>query len=222
MTKAITRRKPTQSRAKATVESIVTVAGQVLAEEGFGAFTMRRVAARAGVSVGSIYDYFPSRAALIYGLYEKRLSRKLKLFDEKLLKRQGPVGEKLVGYYQALMAEGLVSDLDLALRDARDRDADVSALVAKFEKALLDKYKTFLRRHSAGLSAVEASAYAKSNLAMEHAVMKLAKELKPGEAQIVARLQLNVTFDLMQDAGLDLPSDFRARLGDLFASRPPS
>ncbi|QDX80522.1 hypothetical protein B9N43_04190 [Denitratisoma sp. DHT3] len=59
------RRLPTQRRAKHTVDSMLTAARELLAEGGATAVTTRNVAERAGVSVGSLYEYFPNREAIL-------------------------------------------------------------------------------------------------------------------------------------------------------------
>lgn len=61
------RKQPQQRRSRATVDKILAAAAQVLAEEGDGA-TTDRIAARAGVSIGSLYQYFPNKDALLLEL----------------------------------------------------------------------------------------------------------------------------------------------------------
>ncbi len=65
------RKKPTQARAGATVDAIVEAAAQVLQKEGEEGFTTARVAERAGVSIGSIYQYFPNKDAILLALLRK-------------------------------------------------------------------------------------------------------------------------------------------------------
>ncbi|MBM9459535.1 TetR/AcrR family transcriptional regulator [Nocardioides sp. zg-536] len=59
------RKSPRQARAKETVERIVTAGRAVLVEDGYDAFSTNRVAARAQVSPGSLYQYFPDKAAIL-------------------------------------------------------------------------------------------------------------------------------------------------------------
>ncbi|MDP3858664.1 MAG: TetR/AcrR family transcriptional regulator [Stagnimonas sp.] len=59
------KKQPTQGRAKATVEALLDSAAQLLASEGYAAVSTNRVAERAGVSIGSLYEYFPNKQALI-------------------------------------------------------------------------------------------------------------------------------------------------------------
>ena len=62
------RKEPQQGRSASLVEAVLDAAVQVLAAEGAQRFTVARVAERAGVSVGSVYQYFPNKAAILFRL----------------------------------------------------------------------------------------------------------------------------------------------------------
>jgi AcrR family transcriptional regulator len=62
------RKRPKQARSSELVAAILQAAVQVLAKEGAQRFTTARVAERAGVSVGSLYQYFPNKAAILFRL----------------------------------------------------------------------------------------------------------------------------------------------------------
>ncbi len=62
------RKSPKQARSNDLVAAILEAAIQVLAQEGAQRFTTTRVAERAGVSVGSIYQYFPNKASILFRL----------------------------------------------------------------------------------------------------------------------------------------------------------
>lgn len=62
------RKQPKQARSTELVEAILEAAVQVLAREGAQRFTTARVAERAGVSIGSLYQYFPNKAAILFRL----------------------------------------------------------------------------------------------------------------------------------------------------------
>jgi len=62
------RKQPKQARSTELVAVILEAALHVLAEEGAHRFTTTRVAERAGVSVGSLYQYFPNKAAILFRL----------------------------------------------------------------------------------------------------------------------------------------------------------
>jgi AcrR family transcriptional regulator len=62
------RKQPKQARSTELVAAILEAAIQVLRKEGARRFTTARVAERAGVSVGSVYQYFPNKAAILFRL----------------------------------------------------------------------------------------------------------------------------------------------------------
>lgn len=72
-TSLVARKQPRQARAVATLSTIFEAAIQVLVSDGPRRLTTTRVAERAGVSVGSMYQYFPHKEALFYALNERYL-----------------------------------------------------------------------------------------------------------------------------------------------------
>lgn len=71
MKAAPARKTPRQARSRETVETILTAAARILTTEGFEALTTNRVATVAGVSVGSLYQYFPHKESLVRALCER-------------------------------------------------------------------------------------------------------------------------------------------------------
>jgi AcrR family transcriptional regulator len=67
------RKKPRQARSQATVEVILAAAARVFARSGYAATTTNHVAAKAGVSIGSLYEYFPSKDAILVALTERHV-----------------------------------------------------------------------------------------------------------------------------------------------------
>ncbi|HWP06119.1 MAG TPA: TetR/AcrR family transcriptional regulator [Polyangiaceae bacterium] len=78
------RKQPRQARAQATVGAILEAMVQILDREGLEAATMARIAEVAGVSVGSIYQYFSHRDAILNALQDREFERALKLIQEML------------------------------------------------------------------------------------------------------------------------------------------
>lgn len=81
---ADTRKTPQQARSRALVEAILDATARILIEDGFARTTTNRVAGRAGVSIGSLYQYFPSREALVAAV-ARRHSENLKAALEAAL-----------------------------------------------------------------------------------------------------------------------------------------
>ena len=69
------RRIPKQRRSREIVEAIVAAARLLLDEEGPEAVTTNRIARRAGVSIGSLYRYFPNKAAILAAVYDSDTSQ---------------------------------------------------------------------------------------------------------------------------------------------------
>jgi AcrR family transcriptional regulator len=68
------RKMPVQARSTVTVEAISEAAIQVLLSHGEERLTTTRVAARAGVSVGTLYQYYPNKKSLLYAVLERHLN----------------------------------------------------------------------------------------------------------------------------------------------------
>ena len=69
------RRKPKQERAVALVDAVVEATAQILREGGPEAATTNRIAERAGVSIGSLYQYFPNKTALYTAVSERHVTK---------------------------------------------------------------------------------------------------------------------------------------------------
>lgn len=79
------RKQPQQARSNDLVAVVLEAAIQVLEREGASRFTMARVAGRAGVSVGSIYQYFPNKAAVLFRLQSDEWKQTTALMRDILL-----------------------------------------------------------------------------------------------------------------------------------------
>jgi AcrR family transcriptional regulator len=69
------RKRPRQDRAKATVDSILVATARVLVKLGFDGLNTNAVAAAAGVSIGSLYQYFPNKEALVSALLQRHMEQ---------------------------------------------------------------------------------------------------------------------------------------------------
>ena len=68
------RKRPTQRRAHETVAAILQAAARIFVRHGYAGATTNRIAETAGVSIGSLYEYFPNKDAILVVLVERHLS----------------------------------------------------------------------------------------------------------------------------------------------------
>jgi len=73
---------PQQARSRALIQRVLDTAEQLLADEGVEALTTTRIAAEADVSVGSLYQYFPDKGAIIDAIARRYLEQFEYLMDE--------------------------------------------------------------------------------------------------------------------------------------------
>jgi AcrR family transcriptional regulator len=90
------RKKPQQDRSAAMVEAILAAAARVFVDEGYARATTNRIAAAAGVSVGSLYQYFPSKDAIAVELLRRYREGLVDLVAERLRKLDEITFESLV------------------------------------------------------------------------------------------------------------------------------
>jgi AcrR family transcriptional regulator len=80
---------PRQERAVATVQALLDATSEILVKEGYDAANTNRNAARAGVSIASLYQYFPSKEALVAALIDRHIARMAKLLGGLLEQSAG-------------------------------------------------------------------------------------------------------------------------------------
>jgi len=90
------RRRPTQLRARQTVEAILDAVLRVLKREGAGAITTNRIAEVAGVSIGSLYQYFPDKQAIFAALHARHLEQIDRTIQTALIEHATSLIEDLI------------------------------------------------------------------------------------------------------------------------------
>jgi len=140
------RKRPRQARSREMVESMIEAAARVLRRHGYARTTTNLVAEVAGVSVGSLYQYFPNKETLVAALHERHARELLGVLDAALAgaeKRsldetvraliRATIGAHLLDLDLHRVLEGEVPDLD-RFDGAADLDA---AIVAKVRGLLV-------------------------------------------------------------------------------------
>ena len=134
----LSRKAPNQDRAKRTVARILAAASDILTKSGIDKLTMRRIASTAGVSVGVTYDYFPSKQAVLYRIYEARLDERLRFFDEAFAAEdtRQSFAARFEKYLELQREAGFPSRLDLELQNAIEQDEELERMTRHYEDEL--------------------------------------------------------------------------------------
>jgi AcrR family transcriptional regulator len=142
------RRKPSQRRSQVTVDAILDAAARVFEERGFDAGTTNRVAEKAGVSVGSLYEYFPNKDALLVAVVERELERergKLLAALEPAAGRRG-LATQLRSFLDTLVGlHARRPALHRILSDQADHPPEAHACALRFEESLAHALADSLR-----------------------------------------------------------------------------
>ena len=113
------RKKPLQARSNATVDAIVEATIRILRRDGWTGCTTTRIAMLAGVSVGSLYQYFPNRNAIAVEIVRQRTRTYLAAVIAADLSGAATPEEAVEAAIAAFVIEKRKSlDVSLALRDA--------------------------------------------------------------------------------------------------------
>lgn len=148
------RKQPRQARSRATVEVILAAATRVLARESLAGFNTNRVAEVAGISVGSFYQYFPNKEALMAALIEQAQTAMADALDAALARSAGsPLAAALEAVAQMAIEQQYGQALLAAAIDHEERRLPVQASLRKGEARLLEAAARLLLRHAAELPA---------------------------------------------------------------------
>ncbi len=155
------RKRPSQARSEATVEAILEAAAQVFEAHGYAAGTTNRIAVRAGVSIGSVYEYFPNKDALVVALGERELARErqeiLKILEggwrKGLARLLREFVETLVGFHARSPA------LHRILFDEAAHPPEAHACVLRFEESIAHALEGVLRQRRLGVRDADLAAH---------------------------------------------------------------
>jgi len=146
------RKQPRQARSRALVEAVLDATERVLAQAGSLRASTTRIAEVAGVSVGSLYQYFPSRQALLAAVIERRVERDEQLVQAHLAKLDGAPLEAVLRAGAHLLVDvfrrepelyrAMVDEMDRVAREQRvqqlidDGIARMAAVLERHREAL--------------------------------------------------------------------------------------
>jgi AcrR family transcriptional regulator len=106
-------RQPRQRRARQTVEAILDAVVRVLKRDGVDAVTTNRIAEVAGVSIGSVYQYFPDKRAIFVALHRRHLEQIDRMVETKLIEQAASPLDLLVRAMVEAMIDAHANDPEL-------------------------------------------------------------------------------------------------------------
>ncbi len=101
-TRGTMRKEPRQARAQVTVEAILEAAARILDRQGWERFTTNGVAETAGVSIGSLYQYFPNKLALVDAILQRHFDAVLSAL--RSADQRTSRGERIEGLISGMIA----------------------------------------------------------------------------------------------------------------------
>lgn len=107
------RRKPQQRRAHQTVEAILDAVVRILRREGFDAITTNHIAEVAGVSIGSVYQYFPDKRAIFIALHRRHVEEIDRVIQTALVEHAAGSLEDLIRALVEAMVDAHTGDPEL-------------------------------------------------------------------------------------------------------------
>ncbi|MDE1916749.1 MAG: TetR/AcrR family transcriptional regulator [Sphingomonadales bacterium] len=136
------RKAATQMRASRTVEAIVEAAARILETVGMEGYTTNAVAARAGVSIGSLYQYFPNKDAITVALIEREAALLLTQVNEAAAEPEWKAALKLmitaaVRHQLSRPVLSRLLDVEEARLPTRDEAAPGSGAIFKVVRAVI-------------------------------------------------------------------------------------
>lgn len=134
-THARPRRAPQQARSKATVDAVLDATARILVAEGYARASTNRIAQAAGVSIGSLYQFFPSKAALVIALRRRHAEQmRAMVRDMAGAVVDAPLAEAVPKFVHAVVTAHLIDpqlhrmlEQEVPRRDLADGREDIDA-----------------------------------------------------------------------------------------------
>jgi AcrR family transcriptional regulator len=143
------RKQPRQVRAELTRERILTAAAQVFAEHGYAAGTTNRIAERARISIGSVYQYYPNKDAILLELLTRHLDDGMASARLRRSEELPDSLEEIVRLWVRTVIEHHFEDPQLlrVLADQAPRSRELLEKESRLEQELVGYFQELLEDH---------------------------------------------------------------------------
>lgn len=126
------RKKPVQARSRARVDAILTAATHLISENGSGGLKMSAVALRAGVPIGTVYQFFPNKNAIIHTLAQDSMEQVRAALIEKFSNFESrddaieKIAQSVMEYFHYFQQHPVIRDIWCSTQgDKRLQDLDI-------------------------------------------------------------------------------------------------
>lgn len=171
------RRTPKQDRAQATVDAVIEAAARILVEDGYARLSTNKVAQRAGVSVGTLYQYFPNKESIVEALVHR-------IADERL------------GAFASALSEVAVADLPM--REAVTRLLDATLATMRVRPAL--SRRLFHEAPRGGRMDLEHEWQRRSVDLVRAVLYPRRDQVRGGDVELMSHVLVTGAFAVLQDA----------------------
>lgn len=167
------RKSPRQPRSQHMVQAIVDAAARVLARHSLQGFNTNRVAEVAGVSVGSLYQYFPNKAALIAALIERAQGELADAVERTVRACEGaPLHAAMAALVRVAIEQQYGRPLLAAALDHEERRLPLQRVLSDAEGRLVGSITALLQRHRSELRLAADTAAARDCLVIAKALVE--------------------------------------------------
>jgi AcrR family transcriptional regulator len=191
----VPRKLPRQERAQETVGAILKAAAAAFARDGYASTTTNHIARRAGVSVGSLYQYFPNKDAILGALYERHTAD----VDVAVERAIAEMADARIPLRRAL--DGLLE----RLQELHDGDPDLMSAASQ-QAVHVPRVVSYGRKHR------------KDHVERVERVLRGRSDVRTGDRRVMARVLVQAMDTLMRWIAHDLPPggpDRRAASGEV-------
>ena len=184
------RRKPQQTRGQQRVEVILAAAETVLGEVGYEAATTNQIAARAGIPIGSLYQFFSNKQAILTALIERQYEALAGAIQNTVGQSQnmsvGQIVDALIGI-TPIMSEGRSPLMRLCME--APPNSPLYEASAKIRRVIFDVIVTLIHHFAPQMSDAECQLHARVSQAAWQAMLSLyVLELEEGRIEVANQI----------------------------------
>lgn len=187
------RKQPTQTRAKATYQAIVDAAAQIIARDGLDAFNTNAVAERAGVSIGSLYQYFPGKDAIMAALIRRTQQDRAQALGAILTQRHDTLADLVRAAVRAINTQHREQSLLAAAIDHEEARLPVQDELDAFLNSAGEALRTLFDRYPDELTNIDPDRAARTLPVLVRSIVDCWANLDPPQPVVAEEEAIRAT-----------------------------